>query len=120
MTVETLAFVPVAPANDVPPGWVLKVQVGHRLLAVANSEGTFYAFDHACSHAGGPLGDNRLKEGRFVECPWHNSAFDVCTAEPIRGPARKALRTYPVKVEDGQILVSVGEPSSNGNHPDPE
>ena len=102
-------FVPVGSVGDVPPGWVRKVKVGHRLLAVANHEGSFYALDNACSHAGGPLGDSRLRHGRLLECPWHNSMFDVCTGEVERGPARKAQRSYPVKVEAGVILVALDD-----------
>jgi nitrite reductase/ring-hydroxylating ferredoxin subunit len=97
----------VASVADVPPGWVLKVRVGSREIALANSEGTIHAFDNACPHAGGPLGDNRLKEGCYVECPWHNSVFDARTGDVLRGPARKAMKMYGVTVQDGTIFVSV-------------
>jgi nitrite reductase/ring-hydroxylating ferredoxin subunit len=115
MTIETSTlrpaptFVPVAAVNDVPPGWVLKVNVRHHTIALANCEGTFFALDNACSHASGPLGNNRLQQGCLVECPWHNSMFDVRTGEPQKGPARKAQRTYPVKVEDDTVFVAFDE-----------
>ncbi len=101
-------LVRVAAVSDVPVGWVLKVRVENREIAIANCEGTLYAFDNACSHAGGPLGDNRLKEGCFVECPWHNSVFDARTGDAVRGPARKGARMYPVTVADGSVLVAIG------------
>jgi nitrite reductase/ring-hydroxylating ferredoxin subunit len=103
----TSTYVAVASVNDVPPGWVLRVTVAQRELAVANEDGTFYAIDNACSHSAGPLGDNRLHNGCLVECPWHNAVFDVRTGEVVRGPARKPQRTYPVKVEDGTVFVSL-------------
>lgn len=105
--VNAPSFVRVALADEIPPGWVLRVQLASRALAIANSEGTLYAFDHACSHAGGPLGDNRLREGCFVECPWHNAIFDVRTGEVCRGPARTAQRTYEVRVDNGTVFVAV-------------
>ena len=103
----TTRVVAVASLGDVPPGWVLRVQVGARAIAVANLDGALYAFDDACSHAGGPLGDNRIKDGCFVECPWHNAVFDVRTGQPVTGPARKPLSLYPVEVLDGVIHVSL-------------
>jgi 3-phenylpropionate/trans-cinnamate dioxygenase ferredoxin component len=105
---DTAEFVQVASVGDVPPGWVLKVRVGSREIALANCDGTFSAMDNACSHAAGPLGDNRLKEGCYVECPWHNAVFDARTGEAVRGPARKSVRTYPVTVNDGAIFVALG------------
>ncbi|MCW3035951.1 MAG: putative iron-sulfur protein, partial [Actinobacteria bacterium] len=60
-----------------------------------------------CSHAGGPLGDTRLKEGCFVECPWHNSVFDVRTGTVVRGPARKEVKLYDVTIQDGKVFVAI-------------
>jgi 3-phenylpropionate/trans-cinnamate dioxygenase ferredoxin subunit len=100
-------LVQVAAVTDVPPGWVLKVRVGSREIALANSEGTFYAMDNACSHAGGPLGDNRLKEGCYLECPWHNAVFDARTGDVLRGPARKPVKMYHVAVQDDTVFVAL-------------
>jgi nitrite reductase/ring-hydroxylating ferredoxin subunit len=67
-----------------------------------------YALDDVCSHAGGPLGDNRLKDGCLLECPWHNAVFDVRTGEIVRGPARRPQPTYQVEVRDGTVFVAIG------------
>ncbi|MGH9182604.1 MAG: Rieske (2Fe-2S) protein [Acidimicrobiales bacterium] len=111
-------FVPVASVGDVPPGWVLAVQVGGRRVALANSGGTLLALDHDCSHAGGPLGDNRLHDGCYLECPWHNAVFDVRTGEVCRGPARKPQARYPVRVEGDTVLVGLAplphQPGTDG------
>ena len=96
MSVNAARLVHVAALADVPLGWVLKVRLGSRI----------YVVDNSCTHAGGPVGDTRLKEGCFVECPWHNSVFDARTGAVVRGPARKELKTYDVTVQDGKIFVS--------------
>jgi nitrite reductase/ring-hydroxylating ferredoxin subunit len=100
-------LVAVAGVDDVPPGWVLKTRLGSQEIALANCGGTFHALENSCTHAGGPLGDNRLKEACSLECPWHNSVFDVRTGEAVRGPARKPLKKYEVVVDDGTVFVAV-------------
>lgn len=100
-------FVAVAALADIPVGWVLKVRVSSREIALANCEGEIEALDNSCSHAGGPLGDNRLKDSCFVECPWHNAVFDVRSGEAVSGAARKAVRKYETKVEGGMVYVSI-------------
>jgi nitrite reductase/ring-hydroxylating ferredoxin subunit len=107
---ETVAhgrLVAAASVGDVPPGWVLKVRVGNREIALANTSGTFTALENACTHAGGPLGDNRLKEGCYIECPWHNAVFDARTGDVVRGPARKAAKMYDTTVLDGIVYVAM-------------
>jgi 3-phenylpropionate/trans-cinnamate dioxygenase ferredoxin subunit len=105
--VESVEYLAVASTEDVPPGWVIKVQVGNREVALANCDGTFMALDNFCTHAGGPLGNNRLHEGCRLECSWHNAQFDVRTGQVVSGPARKPLRKYAVKIVDGTIYVAL-------------
>lgn len=100
-------LVPVASVADVPAGWVLTVRAGRREIALANCGGEISAFANACPHAGGPLGDNRVRNG-CVTCPWHGAAFDVRTGEVRDGPARKPVATYAVEIHDGTIYVALG------------
>lgn len=100
-------FIAVARLAEVPAGWVLKVRVGRREVALANCQGTIIALDNACTHAGGPLGDSRLRDGYLLECPWHGAAFDARTGLVRHGPARKPLPSHPVKVEAGVIMIAV-------------
>lgn len=105
---DTESFVPVAALADIPVGWVLKTRIGSKDVALANCEGTIEAMDNSCSHAGGPLGDNRLKDSCFLECPWHNAVFDVRSGEAVSGVARKPVRKYTAKVDGGIVYVSIG------------
>jgi nitrite reductase/ring-hydroxylating ferredoxin subunit len=111
---STGRLVRVAALGEVPPGWVLKVAIDiagvRRELALANSGGTLSALENACSHAGGPLGDNRLKEGCYLECPWHNAVFDARTGAVVRGPARKAAKLYEVSVVEGTVFIVLPTP----------
>jgi 3-phenylpropionate/trans-cinnamate dioxygenase ferredoxin subunit len=42
-----------------------------------------------------------------IECPKHNGRFDYRTGEAKRVPACIDLRTYPVKVEGGKVLIQI-------------
>jgi nitrite reductase/ring-hydroxylating ferredoxin subunit len=83
------------------------VEAGGRSVAIVNVAGTFHALDGECAHAGGPLGDGQVG-GCQLACPWHGAVFDVRTGAVIRGPARKPVRTYQVKISDGMVHVAVG------------
>jgi nitrite reductase/ring-hydroxylating ferredoxin subunit len=45
--------------------------------------------------------------GEWVKCPLHGSRFNVRTGEVAEEPAEVNLRTYPVKVEGGQVYVGL-------------
>ena len=99
-------FVRALAATDVAPGQCVEVSVGGKPVALYNVDGTFYATSNTCIHRGGPLGQGAL-DGPVVLCPWHEWSWDVRTGENTANPELK-IPTYPVKVEDGQVLVQVG------------
>ncbi len=97
--------VKVATVGDIPPGEAMSVEVGGEEVALFNLDGTYYAIGDVCTHAGGPLSDGEL-EGEEVECPWHGGRFNVRTGEALAPPASAAVRSYSVKVEGDDILIS--------------
>ena len=98
-------FVRVIPASELAPGQCREVLVGNRPVALFNVDGVFYALSNLCLHRGGPLGQGLLS-GMAVMCPWHAWTWDVRTGEHTMNPELKVAR-YDVKLEDGQVLVSV-------------
>jgi nitrite reductase (NADH) small subunit len=98
-------FVKVAESKDVPAGTGVCVEIGGKAIAVFNCNGTFLAMDDTCPHQGGPLGEGELA-GTVVTCPWHEWRFDVRTGVNTED-ATCAVRTYPVKLEGGDVLVEV-------------
>ena len=91
--------------HDLAPGQVTLVRVNGNDVAVYNVDGGFYATQNECPHALGPLNEGDLV-GDCIECPWHGSRFDVRDGTVLRGPAREALETYKVVVEDeiGRVM----------------
>ena len=97
-------FVKVANTEDIQPSQMKEVEVNGQNICVANVDGKYYAIGSICTHEGGPLADGTL-EGYEVECPWHNSKFDVRTGEVISPPASEPEPSYEVKVDGNSILI---------------
>ncbi|HKG70619.1 MAG TPA: Rieske 2Fe-2S domain-containing protein [Nitrososphaeraceae archaeon] len=97
-------FVNVTNTKDIPPSHMKEVEVNGESICVANVEGKYYAIGSICTHEGGPLADGTL-EGYEVECPWHNSKFDIRTGEVTSPPASEPEPAYEVKVDGNSILI---------------
>lgn len=97
-------FVKVAETKDIQPSTMKAIDLAGERVCIVNVEGNYYAIGNVCTHVGGPLDEGTL-EGYDVECPWHGSKFDVRSGAPTKPPARQAVPTYEVKVEDNNILV---------------
>ena len=99
-------FQPALELAELPIGAMRKVTVNYQdVLLVRLAEGVF-ALAAACPHARGPL-DRGTLAGAVLTCPWHNWTFDVRSGVSAGGVT---ARRYPVKVEDGRILVDAGAP----------
>lgn len=97
-------WVKVAAEGDVPDGGALQVELGGEAIALFNVAGRIRAIQNACLHRGGPLAEGEL-DGDIVTCPLHGWQFDVTTGK-CRTSAGSELKTYQVKVEGGDILLS--------------
>jgi ferredoxin-NADP reductase/nitrite reductase/ring-hydroxylating ferredoxin subunit len=97
-------FVKVAETRDIQPSQMKEVEVNGQNICVVNVNGKYYAIGSVCTHEGGPLADGTL-EGYEVECPWHNSKFDVRTGEVTSPPASEPEPAYEVKVDGNSILI---------------
>lgn len=93
--------------DDIDPEDLIRFDHGSQTFAIYHSpEGDFYATDGLCSHESVHLCDG-LVMGHLIECPKHNGQFDYRTGAAMRAPVCVNLRTYPVKVEDGQVFIKV-------------
>lgn len=91
-------------SDNLPEGTHRAVEIEHVAVLLYRVSGEIYAVDAVCPHAGGPL-DEGTFEGCEVECPWHQSRFDLRDGRPTQGPAATPLRTYDVREEGGRIRI---------------
>lgn len=66
------------------------------------SETAYSALWMRCTHQGAEL----QVFGDKLQCPAHGSEFDH-TGKVQNGPADNALRTFPVRLENGQLKISL-------------
>jgi nitrite reductase/ring-hydroxylating ferredoxin subunit/hemoglobin-like flavoprotein len=85
-------------AGDIAPDACKTVDVNGAEVAVFNAGDAFHAVQNECTHAGGPLCEGTIN-GVVVTCPIHRAQFDVTTGAVVKGPAKKPLQTFTVKVE---------------------
>lgn len=99
-------FLRVARAEEIPEGTGKVVRVMGREVGVFNVGGTFRAIDNICPHSYRPIGAVDF-EGKAVTCLWHGLTFDVEDGRCHQTP-EFCVETFPVRVEEGQVWVSVG------------
>jgi nitrite reductase/ring-hydroxylating ferredoxin subunit len=86
------------------------VAVGATQILVCHTRDGLHAVDNVCTHAYARLDEGRLRGHRLI-CPLHGASFDARTGAVLGAPATQALRTYPVRVRDGQIEVLAPAPT---------
>lgn len=64
-----------------------------------------YALDAVCSHWGASLVNGKVVEDTRVECPWHQSTFDMRTGVAVHGPSPFSQPCYEVRVRAGNVEV---------------
>lgn len=109
--------------SEIAPGGMKAVTLNGHELVLCNYDGTFYAVERACGHAGARLERGALT-GWILTCPLHYAQFDIRTGEALSGPAPKApasahphpedpslatrgLKTWPVTARDGSLYIDL-------------
>jgi nitrite reductase/ring-hydroxylating ferredoxin subunit len=92
---------------DVAPGNALRVEAGDLTLSVFNVDGEFFVTDDACTHGPGSLSEGYI-DGDVVECNFHNGQFNIKTGEVVSPPCMIPVKTYPVAVDNGRVLIELG------------
>lgn len=99
-------FVTVAELASVPAGSTREVEVDDLSIALYNVGGQIFATSNLCTHDEAYLSDGELF-GHVIECPLHGARFDVRTGKVLSLPAVYPVKTFEVRVVEGQIQVRV-------------
>jgi len=93
---------------DFDPGAAVKVE--DTWIALFRKDGGYRAIDNICPHAGAPLCDGSMLNGKIV-CLLHCWEFDLDTGACDVGPEWN-VRTYPVRETDGRLSIEWPEPAA--------
>lgn len=93
--------------KDLTNGMMKTVQVGNNKIAFANVDGEIFAIDDSCSHKECSLGTEGALDGNVVICGCHGAKFDMSSGEALSLPAVINVRSYAVKIKNGDVLVKV-------------
>ncbi len=93
-----------------------RVKAANTEFAVSFKNGKIGVVSNACNHVGGPLGEGRL-DGEYIVCPWHNWKFHRCTGIGEPGFEQDCVPAYPVKVENGRVLIDLNAVSKRKKTP---
>lgn len=81
-----------------------RVSIGDDAVMVHRAATGLYAIGATCAHAGGPLDEGAVR-GHCVECPWHQSVFDLRDGSVVHGPATMPQVAYEARASNGLIEV---------------
>jgi nitrite reductase/ring-hydroxylating ferredoxin subunit len=109
-------WVDIGAADELSGPPLTRINAGNRELAISLKDGKFGAVSNICNHVGGPLGDGRL-DGDYIVCPWHNWRFHRRSGVGEPGFERDRVPAYPVKVENGHVLVNLAAGSKRAKSP---
>lgn len=75
-----------------------------QVMIVRTMDGVF-AVEDLCSHANQALSAGKIAGG-VVTCPLHGAQFEIATGKHLCPPAWRGLRTFPVRIEAGRVVVT--------------
>jgi 3-phenylpropionate/trans-cinnamate dioxygenase ferredoxin subunit len=87
----------------------LRASIGDLDVVIVRCGAELYCLENVCSHEHFALSDGEVDPSTCeIECARHGAMFDLATGEPRSLPATRPVRTFPVAVHDGKVIVDVG------------
>ena len=103
---DTLTWQATVPPSDLEQYGVTQAVIGGLKIALYAVDGEYYATADLCTHGAASLADGYL-DGDLIECPLHQGTFNVKTGAAVGAPCTVAIKTFPVKLEDGLLHVGL-------------
>lgn len=103
---DDFEYFSIANENELGEGERLFVEIENLNIVIIKIRGKVYAIGDICSHDDGPLGDGEI-DNHVIKCPRHGATFDIQTGKVLSLPAIADIPAFPVKIENGEILVGI-------------
>lgn len=106
MNSQTSTWTDVAALADLFDGAGIPVTPDGKDIALFSVQGEVFAIDNLCSHGMAKLCEGFV-DGDHVECPFHQALFSLRDGSVSCGPATEPVKSWPVKVEQGRVLLQL-------------
>jgi nitrite reductase/ring-hydroxylating ferredoxin subunit/uncharacterized membrane protein len=91
-------------AADLPEQEPRRVEVKGQPVLLYRRDGQVCAIGAVCAHAGGPLDEGKFM-GNRVECPWHQSVYNLCNGRVVHGPSTYQVAAYETRTQNGKVQI---------------
>jgi 3-phenylpropionate/trans-cinnamate dioxygenase ferredoxin subunit len=88
-------------------GETKSILAGRRLIAIARTQGQFFAIEDICTHDGAELSGGEI-EGTEIICPRHGARFCLRTGQAMTPPAYEPVQVFETKIEADRLWVRCG------------
>ena len=111
-----MAEIRVPAAGKLNDGDKKVITVNKTKILFIHHAGKVIATQPKCPHAGGPLDEGAVCNGRLV-CPWHMGTFSLPSGMLVEPPAMEGLKTYPVRVDGQDVFIDLARQSPASPRP---
>lgn len=96
------------PKDSIPPRGQRRLwRHDGQLIVLFNVDGTLYAIDDTCPHAGASLAGGKL-QGRLLQCPAHGLKFDLADGcMHLRSSPGMALSCFAVHGDEEHATITL-------------
>ena len=98
-------FVKAASTGDLAENESKAFDIGGEQILICNTKAGFFAVNNICTHQLQALQGGKIRSF-YIFCPLHGQRFNLKDGTPIGQLTDKPLKTYPLKIEGDDILVS--------------
>ena len=99
--------------DELPKGEVVRFDFQQKTYAVYRTiNNEFYATEGFCTHGNAHLAEG-VVIGNVIECAKHSGRFNLKDGSPARIPVCVGLKTYPVEMVDGAVVLNLANVSDD-------
>ncbi len=99
-------FIAVTAAQDIEEKCFSTFEINGTGIVICRFRDEYFAIENRCSHARSTFDTGRMR-GYNIICPLHGATFDIRDGSCTAPPARKPIRSFPLRIVDGRIEVAL-------------
>ncbi len=103
---ESTNWIKVADVGDIEDEEAIVYAHDGKEIAIFFVDDEYFATSNLCTHEFARLSEGYV-DGATIECPLHQGVFCLRSGKALEAPAELPVNTYPIKIENGEVFISV-------------